>query len=143
MKNKLLVFLLSIILFFQTGFVCAESLIEWNDICPAQYRNAKYHKQFYKTQKTLGFLLCVSIYGLGLGIPMLATADTIHRNNYWALRKKEYDKEVVACETSPNKNMCYMKIKEDELKKNKESANFINSKKSKIPSKNFDSSDFY
>ncbi|MFA6989602.1 MAG: hypothetical protein WC197_05990 [Candidatus Gastranaerophilaceae bacterium] len=137
MKNKLLIFLLTIILFFQTGFVFAENLIDWKEICPAQYQNAKYHHQFYKTQKTLGVLCIMSLYGIGLGIPMLALADTVHTSNYWALRKKEYDKKVAECNISNNKTMCYMQIREDELRKSTEHS--INT----VKVKDFDSSDFY
>ncbi|MFA5948616.1 MAG: hypothetical protein WC806_06690 [Candidatus Gracilibacteria bacterium] len=138
MKNKLLIFSLASILFLQTSCVFAENLISWQEICPAQYQNVKYHHQFYKTQMTLGVLLCASLFGLGPGIAMLAITSEVQDKNYWALRKKEYDKEVAACDSFENKTMCYMQIREDELSKNQEH-NLSTSKNSK----SFNKSNYY
>jgi len=130
MKKNLISFFLAMLLFLQTGCAFAENLISWQEICPATYQNVKYHKQFYKTQMTLGVLLTASLFGIGLGIPMLAITQQTQDNNYWALRKKEYDKSVAACATSESQTMCYMQIREDELRKNQEHS-LSSSKKSK------------
>lgn len=120
MKKNLISVFLAALLLLQTGCAFAENLIGWEEICPYQYQKVKYHKQFYKTQMTLGVLLTASLFGIGLGIPMIAITQQTQDNNYWALRKKEYDKSVAACESTESKTMCYMQIREDELRKNQE-----------------------
>lgn len=138
MKKKLISFSLAMLLLLQTSCAFSENLISWEEICPTTYQNVKYHKQFYKTQMTLGVLLTASLFGIGLGIPMLAITQQTQDNNYWALRKKEYDKSVAACESAENKTMCYMQIREDELRKNQEHS--LSTTKS---SKNIDKSTYY
>lgn len=135
MKKNLILFSLAAILFLQTSCVFAENLITWEEICPYNYQKVKYHKQFYTAQMTLGVLLTVSLFGIGLGIPMLALTQQTQDNNYWALRKKEYDKAVADCETAESKNMCYVQLRDDELRKNNEHS-LASSKKDKYIDKN-------